>query len=194
MGQTPDDIRHDIERTRGEMTDTIQALGYKADVPSRVKSRIADLSDSVKSSASGAAGAMSGTASDAASTVTHAAGTISDQIPSRRQLDRTARSSPWALLFGAVAAGVMLGQAIPSSRKEDELIGRRAEQLRDQARALGQDAVDHGRQVAQDAAYAARDAAADVADQVKSSGHEHAQQLGDQAASRAQDTAAAVSG
>ena len=38
MGQAPDDIREDIEDTRARMGETVEAIGYKADVKSRVRS------------------------------------------------------------------------------------------------------------------------------------------------------------
>ena len=37
MGENPDAIRQDIEQTRAEMSETVEAIGYKADVPSRAK-------------------------------------------------------------------------------------------------------------------------------------------------------------
>ena len=37
MGQTSDEIRQDIEETRERMTETADALGYKADVKTRAK-------------------------------------------------------------------------------------------------------------------------------------------------------------
>jgi ElaB/YqjD/DUF883 family membrane-anchored ribosome-binding protein len=40
MGQDPSQIRQDIEHTRGEMGDTVEALGHKADVPGRAKEAI----------------------------------------------------------------------------------------------------------------------------------------------------------
>jgi Protein of unknown function (DUF3618) len=33
MGQDPDEIRQEIEQTRAEMGETVEAIGYKADVP-----------------------------------------------------------------------------------------------------------------------------------------------------------------
>ena len=37
MGQTPDEIRREIEDTRNEMTETAQAIAHRVNVPSRVK-------------------------------------------------------------------------------------------------------------------------------------------------------------
>lgn len=40
MERRTDDIRHEMERTRERIADTIQALRYKADVPSRVQEAV----------------------------------------------------------------------------------------------------------------------------------------------------------
>ena len=42
MGQDPDQIRERIEQTRSAMGETIDAIGYKADVPARAKDKVAD--------------------------------------------------------------------------------------------------------------------------------------------------------
>jgi hypothetical protein len=42
MGEDPSTIRQDIEQTRAEMGDTVEALGYKADVKTRAKNAISD--------------------------------------------------------------------------------------------------------------------------------------------------------
>jgi hypothetical protein len=48
MGQDPEAIRQDIERTRAEMTETVEAIGYKADVPARSKEALNDRVEGVK--------------------------------------------------------------------------------------------------------------------------------------------------
>ena len=47
MGKDPDVIREEIEETRSQMSETVDALGYKADVKSRVKDSISDKKDAV---------------------------------------------------------------------------------------------------------------------------------------------------
>jgi hypothetical protein len=42
MGQDPDAIREDIAQTRSEVGETVEAVGDKADVPSRAKETVAD--------------------------------------------------------------------------------------------------------------------------------------------------------
>jgi hypothetical protein len=36
MGETPEDIRGEIENTRARMGEPVEAIGYKADVKSRM--------------------------------------------------------------------------------------------------------------------------------------------------------------
>ena len=47
MGQTPDEIRTEIEQTRARMTDTVEAIGYRADVKTRAKEAIVEKKDAV---------------------------------------------------------------------------------------------------------------------------------------------------
>ena len=42
MGQDPDAIRQDIEQSRADLGETVEAVGYKADVPSRTKDAMSD--------------------------------------------------------------------------------------------------------------------------------------------------------
>ena len=73
MGQEPDQIREEIEQTRAEMSETVEAVGYKADVPARAKEAVSDKVENVKSkvsdTASRAKEAVVGTASRAGDTV-----------------------------------------------------------------------------------------------------------------------------
>jgi hypothetical protein len=53
MGQDPSDIREEIEHTRAEMGDTVDALAHKADVKSRVKESFADKKERMKTQMQG---------------------------------------------------------------------------------------------------------------------------------------------
>jgi hypothetical protein len=148
MGQDPDAIRAQIEETRGEMGDTIEALGYKADVKSRAR-------DKVKG--------IVGRASDATPST-------GDVKGGAQRAAGIAQENPLGLAIGAIAVGFVAGLAIPSTRVEDEKIGPMAEQVKEKARETGQEALEHGKQVAQDVAQSAQDT-------VKESGQQHAQEL-----------------
>ena len=69
MGETPDDIREEIEATRERMGDTVEALGYKADVKSRVKDSVGNKKDSLVGAVSGGKDAVVGRADSIVSRV-----------------------------------------------------------------------------------------------------------------------------
>jgi ElaB/YqjD/DUF883 family membrane-anchored ribosome-binding protein len=159
MGQDPDAIRHEVEHTREQMGETIDALGYKADVKGRTKERIGDTVEGVKEKI----------------------GMASDKTPDAQQVKQGARraagvaqENPMGLAVGAMAAGFLAGMLIPSSRIEDEKIGPMADQVKQQAKETGQEALEHGKQVAQSAAQSA-------AETVREEGRQHGEQLAESA-------------
>ena len=81
-----------------------------------------------------------------------------------------AQENPLGLALGAVAAGFIAGMLIPSTRVEDEKIGDMADQVKDQIKETGQEALDRGKQVATDVAQQAQETA-------KESGQQQAQEL-----------------
>ena len=180
MGQDPDAIRQDIEQTRAEMSDTVEAVGYKADVPSRAKEAVSDKVESVKS-------AVSDTATRAKEAVVGTASRAGDATPSRGEVKQTARQAaglakenPLGLAIGAAALGFLAGLAMPSTRVEDEKLGRMADQVKDRVKETGQEALDRGKQVAQEVASTAAETA-------KEKTQEHGQELADSAKQHAQD-------
>ena len=163
MVEKSDLIRSEIERTRAEMGDTIDALGYKADVKSRAKENVAGKVDSVKESL--------GLAGQKASDVTPDAEQVKGQV---RKAAGLAQENPLGLAVGAAAAGFLLGMLVPSSRVEDEKLGPVADRVKEQAKETGQEALERGKQVAQSAAQSA-------ADTVSEEGQKHGEQLADSA-------------
>ena len=146
MGQDPDQIRNDIEETRARMGDTAEALGHKADVPGRAREAISDKVDSVKSTFSGAKDS------------------VSDSTPSgqdvkqgARQAVGIAKENPLGLAIGGLAVGFLAGMLIPSTRVENEKLGPMADQVKEQAKETGQEAVERGKHVAQQAAETAKE-------------------------------------
>jgi ElaB/YqjD/DUF883 family membrane-anchored ribosome-binding protein len=148
MGQDPEAIRREIEETRDDMGNTLDALGYKADVKSRAKDKVR--------------GVM-GRADDA----TPSAGEVKER---GRQAVGTAQENPLGLAIGAVAAGFIAGMLVPSTRVEDEKIGDTADQVKGQIKDTASEAVERGKQVAQEAAHSAQETA-------KESGQQQAQEL-----------------
>ncbi|HEV2893599.1 MAG TPA: hypothetical protein VG411_07595 [Actinomycetota bacterium] len=162
------------------MSETVEAVGYKADVPSRAKEAVSDKVETMKS-------AVSGTATRAKEAVTGATGRVGDATPSggdvmqkTRQAAGLAKENPLGLAIGAAAIGFLAGLAVPSTRVEDEKLGPVADQVKDKVKETGQEALDRGKQVAQDVASTAADTA-------KQSAQDHGQGLADSAKQSAQD-------
>src|SRR4029453_11053929 len=122
VGQNPGQIRQDIEETRAEMSETVEAVGYKADVPSRAKDKVSETVDNVKNKVSDTATrakeAVVGTASRAGDTVSETTSRVGDATPSGGQVKQQAKravglaqENPLGLAVGAAAGGFLAGLA-----------------------------------------------------------------------------------
>jgi len=171
MGQDPGEIRQDIERTREEMGDTVEALSYKADVKTRAKDSISERVDSVKSSV-GLAG----------SKVSDATPSGDDVKQGARRAKGIAEENPLGLAIGALAVGFVAGLAVPATRVEDERLGPVADQVKDQAKETGQEALERGKELARQTAQSAKETA-------QQAGQEHAEQLKESASQGAREAA-----
>src|ERR1700709_1510940 len=141
MGQDPTAIREDIEQTRERMGDTVDALGYKADVPARTKEGI-----------SSRVGALTSKVTGAGSQVSDATPSTDDVKQGAQQAVGVAQENPLGLAIGAAAVGFLAGMLIPSTKVEDERLGPVADQVKEQVKQTGQEALEHGKQIAQDTA------------------------------------------
>jgi hypothetical protein len=194
MGQDPGAIREEIEQTRAEMSETVEAVGYKADVPSRTKDAVSDKVENMKSKVSDTATrakeAVVGTASRAGDTVSETTSRVGDATPSggdvkqkTKRVAGLAKENPLGLAIGATALGFLAGLAVPSTRVEDEKLGRMSDQVMDKVKETGQEALDRGKQVAHEVASSAADTA-------KEQTQEQGQELADSATQNAQDLGA----
>ncbi len=131
MGQDPDAIRAQIEQTRGEMGETIEAIGYKTDVKSRARDKVQGV-----------------------------LGRANDATPGSEDVKRAAsvaQENPLGLAIGALAVGFVAGLAIPSTRVADAKLGPVADDVKQKVRETGQEALERGKQVAQEAAESAQE-------------------------------------
>jgi Protein of unknown function (DUF3618) len=177
VGEDPDRIRREIEQTREQMGETVDALGYKTDVKARAKDSLQDKKESVM-----------GVVQSAKERVVGAGQSVGEATPDPGQVKHQAKKAagvaqenPLGLAVGAVAVGFLAGMLVPSTRVEDEKLGPVADDIKDRAKQTGQEALERGKQVAQDAAQTA-----------KQSGQEHAQELGSSAQEHAQQAASNV--
>src|SRR5829696_4520196 len=151
MGEDPDRIRREIEQTRADMGETVDALGYKTDVKARAKDSIQDKKESVM-----------GAASSAKDRIVGAGQTVGDKTPDSEQVKHQARraksvaqENPLGLAVGALAAGML----VPATRVEDQKLGQMSDDVVDRIKETGQEALDRGKQVAQEAAQSAQETA-----------------------------------
>ena len=159
MGEDPNAIRDEIADTRERMGDTIDALGYKADVKSRAKDNVSGKVDSVKE--------RLGVAGQKANDATPDAEQVKGQV---RKAAGIAQENPLGLAVGAAAIGFLAGLLVPSTRVEDDKLGPMADRVKEQAKETGQEALERGKQVAQSAA-----------ETVSEEGQRHGEQLADSA-------------
>ena len=192
MGQDPDAIRQDLAQTRADMGETVDAVGYKADVPSRARETVADKAAAAKSrvreATRRAKQATAGSSSRAGDAVSGTASRVSDATPSGGQVRQQARraaglaqENPLGLAIGAAALGFLAGLAAPTTRVEDERLGPVADQVKDKAKETGQEALQRGKQVAQEAASSAAETAKQRTQEHGQDLAQSAQEVGDQA-------------
>jgi gas vesicle protein len=164
MGKEPSEIRAEIETTRTDMGETVEALGYKADVKTRAKDNITDKRDRLKER-------ITGTTPDA------------DEVKQgAKRAVGIAQENPLGLAIGSLAAGFVAGMLVPSTRVEDEKVGPMADQVKEQAKETGQEALERGKEVAQEAAQSAKET-------VQEKGGEHAEELRDSVKDKTEGTA-----
>ena len=178
MGQEPSQIRQEIEETRAEMGDTVDALAYKADVKTRVKESIADKRERLISQVQGS---------------THKVG---EATPDGQQVKEgakqavgVAQENPLGLAIGGLAAGFLAGMMLPSTKVEDEKVGPLADQVKETAAETAGEAVDRGREVASQVAEQAVEGAKEVGQQAMESAKEVGQQTVDTAKEAGQEQA-----
>ena len=159
MGQDTGQIREEIEETRARMGDTVEALCYKADVPSRVSDKVGNVRAKITGSAPDGAQMKDGA----------------------KQAVGVAQQNPIGLALGSVAVGFVAGMLIPSTQVEDEKIGPMADQMKERAKETGQEALDRGKHVAQEAAQSATDTA-------RESGQRQAEELRGSAQEKVDET------
>jgi len=170
MNQDPKAIKADIEDTRASMSDTVEALAYKTDVPARTKDAIGDRVSAMKdavssafdsakgalngaaSSAQKSAGRMSDTMSDARDSASDAVSNARDAMPSNAEVkERFERvrslvaQNPLGLAAGSIAAGFLLGLLVPVSAVERDQVGPLGEKVVDGAKDAAADVLDQGK-------------------------------------------------
>jgi len=195
MGQSPEELRREIEQTRSDLGGTLDAIGDRVSpgrIMERRKNRFRDGVGSVRDRVMGPADhAMStltsvpGRAGEMGSGVAgsvgeHASG-MADTVRSAPSAARAgAQGSP--LLAGGLAFGVGFLAAVifPGSEKEAQLaqtVKEKAQPLIEEGQAIGKEAAANLKEPAQEAAESLKSTAQDAAATVKAEGQQHAAEV-----------------
>lgn len=188
MGQSAEQLRREIEDTRGDLGETLDAIGDRLSpgrMMERRKNRVVNSWHNVRER-------VMGSASDVGSNLGDAAGGAVDTIKETPDaVRRQAQGNP--LAAGAIAAGVgvLLASIFPASEPEQRAAGQlldKAEPLKDELRQTGQDIAEHVKQPARDAVQQLKQTAAhstqtvaetvkDTADTISQTAHDSADNI-----------------
>lgn len=142
MGQSADELRHDIEATRGQLGETLDAIGDRVSPgrmierrKNRVVGGLQDIRDRVM-----------GSASEVQSTVTEGtAGAVDTLKGAPEALRGQTQGNPLAAGAIAFGVGVLLASVFPASEREKQA----ADQLMDKVEPLKEELTQTGREMAE---------------------------------------------
>jgi ElaB/YqjD/DUF883 family membrane-anchored ribosome-binding protein len=197
MGQSTDELRRDIEYTRADMTDTVDAIEDRirpGRVIQRQKNRMSDRWYDVRER-------VMGTATDMQDSMGQTAGEMTDTIKDAPDaMMRQTQGSPMVAGALALGLGFLVAVAFPASDAERRASSRLAEKVEpakqemvDSAKEVADHLREPAKQAAQEVKDVAREGAADVSDTAKQAMQDTKQQVSDSAstvqASRSEGTA-----
>jgi len=179
------------------MSDTVDAIGYRADVKTRAKESIVEKKDAVVGKATGLVDKVTGAVPSPSDV------SMPEFVPGREDMKEgaqqakelgkrgvgVAQSNPIGLALGALAVGFLVGTALPSTTKEDEQMGELADDVKQRASVVGHEALDRGKAVAQDVAETAKDAVQEAAQTVSETAQERVGEQSDELASTLREQA-----
>jgi len=159
------------------MGETVDALGYKTDVKARTRDYVAERRNALSGKASGAVHAMGGAADSVVSRFTGASdnrtSAPSYESSTTERVEEVARENALGVALAGVGVGLVVGLLLPSTRVEDERVGPVADEVKEQVKETGQDAMEHGKQVARETAETVQERAKDHAGELAESAKEH---------------------
>ncbi len=181
MGQSAEELRREIEYTRGDLGETLDAIGDRVS-PGRIVER---RKNKVVNGLSSVRNRVMGTASDAGHSVGDTAGSAVDTIKGAPDaVVQQTQGNP--LVAGGIAfgVGVLLASIFPASAKEQQVAG----QLKEKAEPLAEDLKQTGQQMAEHMKEPAREAV----ESVKQAATEGQQAVADTAKYAAESTGQAA--
>jgi hypothetical protein len=180
MGTTPEDLKTNIERTRGELSADVDALADRVS-PSSIARRRAD---SLRGSAQGVRDRVMGTVSSASDTADGAPAAVTQK----------AQGNPLAAGLTAFGAGLLVSSLLPATQAERQVGTAVKDNAVEPVKAFAQDQAQEAQQalrpVAEEHVAQVKEAATDAAQATA----DHAKSAGSDVADQARDSADAVKG
>jgi ElaB/YqjD/DUF883 family membrane-anchored ribosome-binding protein len=181
MGQSAEELRREIEYTREDLGETLDAIGDRVS-PGRIVER---RKNKVVNGLSSVRNRVMGTASDAGQSVGDTTGSAVDTIKGAPDaVVQQTQGNP--LVAGGIAfgVGVLLASVFPATAKEQEVAG----QLKEKVEPLAEDLKQTGQQMAEHMKEPAREAV----ESVKQAATEGQQAVADTAKQAAESTGQAA--
>ena len=176
MSSDPEQIRREIERTRSDLSDNVNALGEKVNPGSIARRQVGR----VRGAAVGVKDAVMGTATEAAAHGRDAAVAVGDTVSDAPSaVARRAQGSPIAAGVIAFGVGMLVSSMLPASRAEQQA----AQVVKDTAEPLVNEFTDTAKQVAEHL----KDPAQQALEEVKTTAADAADTVQDQATAAAGD-------
>ena len=194
MAEVSQELRHDIERIRDDLDETLDALGERVS-PRRiaqrrkaaVRGRVVRVRTAVMGSAQGTGSSAASQARHAKDSVQQTAGQAAEKVrETPDMIQQQTQGNPLAAGLVAFGAGMLLATLFPPTEAEQRAasaIQERAEPLKDQAMEAGREMKDHLQQSAQESAQQVKETAQGAAQEVKEQAQSSAEGVKDQAKS-----------
>jgi hypothetical protein len=177
MTNDPDQIRADIERTRADLSDDVDALADQVNPKNVARRQV----EKVTGAATSVKDAVMGTASDAGGSVGSAASSMGDAASGAPAMARSrTRGNPLAAGLVAFGAGLLVASLLPASEKEAQAAGavkEKAEPLKQEATSVAKEAAEHLKEPAREAVDSVKETATEAAQTVKAEGTSAAQDV-----------------
>jgi len=155
VGQTTEELKQEIADTRGNLSETLDAIGDRVSPGRMVERKKNRMSNGIR----GAVDRVMGTAHDAADAVRDAPGGVASR----------AEGAPLAAGAIAFAAGFLLAVVFPATEAEAAVTGRLVEPVKQELGTVGQEMAEHLKEPAQDALAQVKESAQQSVDTVKES-------------------------
>jgi hypothetical protein len=173
MCQSAEQLRRDIDHTRGSLSETLDAIGDRVSPGRMIERRKNRVLNGIQTMRERVMGTASDTIADVTDGVSGVAGEAVDTIKDTPEMvRRQTQGNPLAAGAVAVGVGVLLASIFPASTPEQRAAGQlmdKAEPLTDELRHAGQEMAEHIKEPARDAIAQVKEAATEGAQAVTES-------------------------